>query len=81
MGRGGREERRERLHNLLFLFLLQVYRIPKIHVYQFNAPLYFANVGVFHTRLHIETGISPCDLGDPPDKGCIELGCTKVSHI
>ena len=32
-------------------FYFQVYRIPKIHVYQFNAPFYFANVGVFHTRL------------------------------
>ena len=67
--------------NLDNFFCLQVYRIPKIHVYQFNAPLYFANVGVFHSRLHIETGISPCDLGEPPDKGCIELGCIKVSHV
>ena len=63
------------------LFLTnQVYRVPHIYVYQFNAPLYFANVGVFRSRLYLETGINPSELVDKMEKGIIQLACNKVSN-
>ncbi|XP_064398689.1 prestin-like [Halichondria panicea] len=56
---------------------LKVYRIPKIYIFQFNAPLYFANSGVFRSRLYLETTINPSELSDPK-QGCIQQGCLKL---
>ena len=60
--------------------LLQVYRIPSIYIYQFNAPVYFANVGVFRARLFLETKINPSELGEGK-QGCIQQGCLRVSIV
>ncbi len=57
---------------------MKVYRVPNIYIYQFNSPLYFANVSVFRSKLFIETGMNPEELGPMTAPGCIEYGCMKV---
>ena len=59
------------------LSLSQVYRVPEVYIFQFNAPLYFANVGVFRSRLYIETGVNPSEF-EERDVGCFQQCCTRV---
>ena len=49
-----------------------------MYIFQFNAPLYFANVGVFRSRMHIETGVNPSEF-EEKDVGCFQQCCTRVS--
>ncbi|XP_019851375.1 PREDICTED: solute carrier family 26 member 10-like [Amphimedon queenslandica] len=49
----------------------KVRSIPGCYIYQFNAPIYFANCNVFRSRLYIECGISTQSIGEEP-KGCFE---------
>lgn len=60
------------------LSLSQVYRVPEVYIFQFNAPLYFANVGVFRSRMYIETGVNPNEF-EERDVGCFQKCCTRVS--
>ena len=60
------------------LSLSQVYRVPEVYIFQFNAPLYFANVGVFRSRMYIETGVNPSEF-EERDVGCFQKCCTRVS--
>ena len=57
---------------------MQIFRVPGVYIFQFNAPLYFANVGVFRSKLNIETGTNPEELGPTMAQGCIQHGCTRV---
>ena len=59
------------------LSVSQVYRVPEVYIFQFNAPLYFANVGVFRSRLYIETGVNPNEF-EERDVGCFQQCCTRV---
>ena len=52
-----------------------------IFIYQFNSPLYFANVSVFRSKLFIKTGINAEEMGSRLDPGCIQYGCAKVRAI
>ena len=52
--------------------------MPNIYIYQFNSPLYFANVSIFRSKLSIETGMNPEELGPTMAQGCIQYGCTRV---
>ena len=51
--------------------------MPEVYIFQFNAPLYFANVGVFRARLYIETEVDPSQR-EEADQGCFQLCCGKV---
>ena len=48
-----------------------------MYIFQFNAPLYFANVGVFRSRLYIETGVNPSEFEETV-VGCFKQCCTQV---
>ena len=64
---------------LFFLIIcLQVFPVNGIYIYQFNSPLYFANVSVFRSKLYIKTGIDPEELVSMEVQGCIQYGCAKV---
>ena len=62
------------------MFLPQVFKVDGVYIFQFNSPLYFANVSVFRSKLYIESGMNPEELGSMRVPGCIESGCTKVSE-
>ena len=47
-------------------------------MYQFNAPLYFANVGVFLSRLYLNCGLNPVRF-EQQEKGCFQQCYDKVS--
>ena len=55
----------------------QVSRVPQVYIFQFNAPLYFGNVGVFRSRLYIETGVNPSEFEEVV-VGCFKQCCTQV---
>ena len=58
--------------------LFQVFRVPNIYIFQFNSPLYFANVSVFRSKLNLETGTNPEELGPTMAQGCFQAGCKRV---
>ena len=49
-----------------------------LHVFQFNAPLYFASAGVFRSQLYIETEINPGEVGMCKTQGCFHSCGDKV---
>ncbi len=52
--------------------------MPNIYVFQFNSPLYFANVTIFRSKLNIETEMNPEELGPVMAPGCFQYGCKRV---